>query len=336
LSFIEIQTALITPIYEQIKDSIMRAIDQEGLKKGDRLPSINSICREFRISPGTVIKAYDDLCGAGILSSIKGKGYFVASTRLPEQLNIFVLFDRINAYKEILYDSFMHHIGPTALVNVFFHHYDVVRFNWLISENLGKYNFYVIMPHFNHDVSSVLHKIPKDKLLIIDKEIPRLKGQYASICQHFKEDIFGALTKHRNLFTGFKKVNLVKSPSKFQFIPDGIIRGFMQFIQENNLKGEIIRDIRESPIRAGEVFIVFPESDLIYLIKKIKNNQWKIGKDVGVIAYDDSPMKEILEGGITVLSTDFEAMGKAAAELILSGKKEKLHNPFTLIKRKSF
>lgn len=335
LNFIEINTTWITPIYEQIKDSVIRAIDLEQLKKGDRLPSIHSICREFSISPGTVIKAYDDLCGAGILSSIKGKGYFINSTRVSRHLNIFVLFDRINAYKEILYDSFIQRIGPSASVQVFFHHYDDVRFNWLIRENLGKYNYYVIMPHFNHDISEVLFKIPENKLLIIDKEVPRLKGKYASICQNFKEDIYQALKSNLDLFRKFRKINFIKSPSKFQFIPDGLIKGFGQFIQEHGLDGEIVLNIRDYPVQPGEVYIVFPESDLIYLIKKAKENKWKIGRDIGIIAYDDSPMKEVLEGGITVLSTDFEAMGKTAAELILSGKKDKLYNPFSLIRRKS-
>jgi hypothetical protein len=46
-------------------------------------------------------------------------------------------------------------------------------------------------------------------------------------------------------------------------------------------------------------------------------------------------MKEVLAEGISVVSTDFEAMGKTAAGLILSEKKEKLYNPFRLILRRS-
>jgi len=335
VSFIEINTSWITPIYEQIKDSLLRAIEQGELKKGDRVPSIHTICREFGISPGTVMKAYNDLCRAGTLSAVRGKGYFIASTRLSRHLNIFMLFDRINAYKEILYDSFMHHIGTSASVQVFFHHYDHDRFNSLIGDNLGKFNFYVVMPHFNSDVSDVLSKIPENKLLIIDKEVPKLKGRYAGVYQNFKEDIYLALKNNRTLFRNYRKINFVKSTSKFQFIPDGLIKGFGQFILEFGINGEVISNIKTYTVQPGEVFIVFPESDLIYLIKKAKENNWKIGKDIGILAFDDVPMKEVLEGGITVLSTDFECMGKTAAELIISGKKEKLFNPFALIRRKS-
>jgi hypothetical protein len=37
--------------------------------------------------------------------------------------------------------------------------------------------------------------------------------------------------------------------------------------------------------------------------------------------------------GITVISTDFKAMGKSAAKLILDNKKEKLKNQFHYIER---
>lgn len=171
--------------------------------------------------------------------------------------------------------------------------------------------------------------------MIIDKAVPKLKGKYAAICQNFQEDIYLTLKKNQELFRNYRKINFIKSTSKFQFIPDGLIKGYTQFNQEFGFDGEIIPDIKVYTLQPGEVFIVFPESDLIYLIRKVRENNWEIGKDIGIIAYDDVPVKEILEGGITVLSTDFEAMGKTAAELILSGKKEKLYNPFALTRRKS-
>jgi DNA-binding transcriptional regulator YhcF (GntR family) len=335
MGIIEINTKWITPIYEQIKDSISRAVEDGSLKKGDRVPSIHGICREYGISPGTVIKAYDDLCRSGILIAQKGKGYFINHTRIVRHLNVFILFDRINAYKEILYESFIHHIGQHATVQVFFHHYDEDRFNNLIRENLGRYNYFVIMPHFNHDVSEILQKIPENKLLIIDKEVAKLKGRYACVYQNFKEDILSALTDGLEKIKTYKKILFVKSPSKFQFIPDGTVRGFDMFLKQYQLQGSMVANIREHTLTTGDLYIVFTDDDLIYLIKRSKEFGWKIGKDIGIIAYDDVPMREVLEGGITVMSTDFEEMGRMAAHLILTGKKEKIHNPFRLIRRNS-
>jgi DNA-binding transcriptional regulator YhcF (GntR family) len=335
MSIISINPKGITPIYEQIRESIISAIGKGILKEDDRIPSINGLCRQHGISPGTVIKAYDELCRSGILGSKKGKGYYVISTRIPRQLNIFVLFDRMSAYKEVLYESFHHHIGPEASVQVFFHHYDHERFRSMIEESVGRYNFYVIMPHFNHDVSEILRKVPDDKLLIIDKTVPALKGRYASICQNFREDIYKSLNDGIRLVKKYRRVFFVRSTSRFQFVPDGLIRGFEKFIHDNSLTGSIIPTVDQKELVINTLYIVFPDSDLIWLIKEAKKRHWKIGKDIGIIAYDDSPMKEILEGGISVISTDFASMGAKAAELILSGRKEKLFNPCSLIKRKS-
>jgi len=335
MSLISINIQGITPIYEQIKDSIIAAIGQGILRTDDRIPSINNISREYGIAPGTVIKAYDELCRSGILGAKKGKGYFVRSTRISKQLNIFVLFDRISAYKEVLYDSFYQHIGSSASVHVFFHHYDDDRFRSMIEESEGKYDFYVIMPHFNHDVSDILARIPEDRLLIIDKTVPGLKGKFAGICQNFRVDIYNALTDGIDLIRKYERIIFVKSTSRFQFIPDGLIKGFEKFIHDNSIDGEVTASVRENELRKRTLYIVFPDSDLIYLIKEAKRRRWKIGSEMGIISYDDSPMKELLEGGITVVSTDFAAMGTTAAELILSGRKEKLYNPCSLIKRKS-
>ena len=61
----------------------------------------------------------------------------------------------------------------------------------------------------------------------------------------------------------------------------------------------------------------------------------KIGKNIGIISYNETPLKEICSNGITVISTDHAKMGETAARLILENRKEKIKNPFTLIIRKS-
>jgi len=70
-------------------------------------------------------------------------------------------------------------------------------------------------------------------------------------------------------------------------------------------------------------------------LKQIEKNQWKLGSDIGLIAYDDTPTREILAGGITVISTDFKQMGLTAAQLIKDNSKEIIANPCKLIVRNS-
>jgi DNA-binding LacI/PurR family transcriptional regulator len=80
---------------------------------------------------------------------------------------------------------------------------------------------------------------------------------------------------------------------------------------------------------------VIEETDLVNLIKNCKSKGLVVGKDIGIISYNETPLKEILLDGISVISTDHTMMGETAAKLILENRHEKIKNPFTLILRKS-
>jgi len=56
---------------------------------------------------------------------------------------------------------------------------------------------------------------------------------------------------------------------------------------------------------------------------------------VGVISYNETPLKKFIWGGITTISTNFEYMGKAAAQLIQQQSKEHVEVPFYLTLRPS-
>ena len=89
------------------------------------------------------------------------------------------------------------------------------------------------------------------------------------------------------------------------------------------------------PINSGEVFITLMEDDLVVLIERILSIPLQIGKEVGVISYNESPLKKLLLDGITTISTDFKLMGELSAKAIL--KKTVAHEevPFSLTLRAS-
>ena len=66
------------PIYEQIKQSIIKQILNGELSEDEALPSIRVLAQEIKISAMTIKKAYDELEREGYLKSIQGKGTFVA------------------------------------------------------------------------------------------------------------------------------------------------------------------------------------------------------------------------------------------------------------------
>jgi len=70
------------PIYEQIKNEIIRQITNGTLEENEMLPSVRSLAKDLRISVLTVKKAYDELESTGFINTVHGKGSFVASKNL--------------------------------------------------------------------------------------------------------------------------------------------------------------------------------------------------------------------------------------------------------------
>ena len=67
------------PIYEQITDQLKGQIMSGELQAGDALPSMRLLAKELRISVITTKRAYEELEREGFLTTVPGKGCFVAA-----------------------------------------------------------------------------------------------------------------------------------------------------------------------------------------------------------------------------------------------------------------
>ena len=331
---IKIDSESSIPKYEQLVNEIIRHIRAKRLLLDDKLPSINDICDNFDVSRDTVVIAYNELKSRGIISPRHGKGFYVSSTSIRSKLKIFLLFDVMNSYKEELYRSFVNSLGPNYQVDIFFHYYNLKVFEQLINNNINKYGHYVIMPHFNEDVSKIVKVIPAAKLLIIDKDIELFTEGYAAIYQDFETDIYETLTEAKPLLQKYTNLKFITNHS-FQFIPDGMEKGFYKFCRESGIKHKVYESISKALPEKGDVLFVVSEHDLIDILKLAQEKGWELGKDIGVLSYDETPLKQILAGGISVISTDFRKMGETAANMIKNKIFGKVKNPHLLITRKS-
>lgn len=68
------------PLYEQIIEQIKNLIMTGSLQEGDALPSMRLLAKDLRISVITTKRAYEELEREGFISTITGKGSFVAGT----------------------------------------------------------------------------------------------------------------------------------------------------------------------------------------------------------------------------------------------------------------
>jgi GntR family transcriptional regulator len=65
------------PIYRQIRDRVVAMILDGLLKEGDPLPSVRNVATESRVNPLTVLKAYQQLEGDGLIEKKRGRGMFI-------------------------------------------------------------------------------------------------------------------------------------------------------------------------------------------------------------------------------------------------------------------
>lgn len=332
MDYIKIEADSPVPKYKQIINSFHEALEEKFLKKDQKIPSINQISQKFQLSRDTVLTAFNDLQARGIISSRPGKGYYISKSTVTQHHKIFLLFDKLTSYKEDLYAAFKDELKRKGSVEIFFHNFNMHAFDTLIRESIGNYTAYVIMPIPTKSVSETIDLIPKDKLYILDRG-RRLYGQdYPSVCQSFKKDVYSSLTSGLHLLKKYNSLILLFSEDGHA--PMDIRRGFVQFCAEHNFEHAVSTKV-DHEVKKGEAYVVLDDRNLVTLVKQAQAHGFELGKDVGIISYNDTPLKSIVANGITTISTDFDAMGRNIVNLILSRKKDHIENPCNLIIRGS-
>lgn len=81
--FINLDKSSDSPLYKQLYYSIRKAIENNGLTKGDKLVSIRSLAKGLNISKTTVEAAYSQLCAEGYIKNSPQRGFFVQGHVLP-------------------------------------------------------------------------------------------------------------------------------------------------------------------------------------------------------------------------------------------------------------
>ncbi|MBT8184506.1 MAG: GntR family transcriptional regulator [Eudoraea sp.] len=332
------------PKYRQIVDAIINNISNGNLEIDQKIPSINSFSEEYLLSRDTVEKAYQILKERKVITSIKGKGYYITRTQLISKVNILFLINKLSAYKMQIYNSFINSIGGNSHTDLHIYHCDTTLFLNLLNKNRNAYDYYIIMPHFKTDdqkhmssneaVVKAINRIPKEKLILMDNNKLEIEGDIVQIYQDFENDIYGALEEGLEKIRRYGRLILVYPENSVYPYPKRILHGFRKFCVQHDLTFEILAEVFDDMIlKKGDLFITIAETDLVNLVNLIRHNEYTIGKEIGVISYNETPLKELL--GITVISTDFKQMGATAADIILNKKKMNVKNPFRFIDRNS-
>ncbi|WP_258103500.1 GntR family transcriptional regulator [Marinoscillum sp. MHG1-6] len=337
---LEISDESSTPKYKQIVFSVINKIETGHIKYGQKLPSINKLSFDYYLARDTVEKAYNELKDRGVIESVKGKGYYVRNSTPTSKVNVLILFNKLSAYKKEIFNAISRELEGKANIDFFVYHYDYETFERILTEHLKGYSYYVIMPHFTDfepfDLNKLLKMIPKEKIILLDNQIEGVDHYGSIIYQDFKLDIYDAMVEASEFLNKYDKLVMVFPENGDYPYPKEIVVGFRRYCGFNNKKHEILNELNEHhEIKANSAYILIEESDLVALIKLQRSSGLSLGKDIGILSYNDTLLKEVLAEGISVITTDFVKMGSLAAKCITSNEAVECKNDFRFIQRNS-
>jgi hypothetical protein len=159
------------------------------------------------------------------------------------------------------------------------------------------------------------------------------KESYSFVCQDFGKSVYQCLLTGLAQIKKYKKLYL-SVPDESEH-PKITTRYVKKFCKDFGIESEVIKSIDKQDFTKGNIYFIIRQKDLIEVVKCCREKKLIVGSDVGLIAYNDTPMYEIIENGITVISTDFAQMGAKAAEFIRTRQKMQEIIPTRLIARGS-
>ncbi len=327
------------PKYKVITEAIMAAIAKGQLKPGDRLPSSPRLSKDFMVARDTVIKAINDLKSKGIITSQPGKGYYVLNSEIKRQRNVFLLFDSFNAGKETIYNSFLQHVGKNMNIDIYFHHFNPRIFEFLIQENLGKYTDYIIMPIMWENSEKLLKKLQNyGKLIILDQGLTRFGKKFNAVCQDYTGGIFQSLERLRERVREYKQFIIVLPPANnpsSELITREIEMGFMKFCRTEGIAAKSISSLEKKKLEQGNCYFLHTDGDLEQAIIAASEQNFVLGKDIGILSFNETALKKVVANGITTISVDYSNYGKMLARMVRENTVQHLINPTDVYMRNS-
>ena len=233
----------------------------------------------------------------------------------------------------MIYDSFVASMGDTAGIDFYIYNNDFNLFKRIITKRELDYSHIVIIPHFMEGDSiavDFINSLPKEKLILVDKLLPGIQGSFGAVYENFQKDIYQTLVQAKDALAKYQVLQLVFPDSSYY--PKDIVKGFEHFCRDYAFD---FRVSQQAQPEKGTAYITVMEDDLISLLDRIRVQGLRLGKDIGILSYNETPIKRLLFDGISTISTDFEALGRKAAELVLTNERNTYENPFVYIPRSS-
>ena len=209
-------------------------------------------------------------------------------------------------------------------ITIRLHNQNVDLLEYYVEENLDLFDYYVITPHFPLDAASqkrvlkILTRIPNRKLILVDHWMEGLPGNYGAVYQDFANDAYERAGIRAQKLKTCSRFSVVTLPSSLYYASVG--KAVERFCRDQRDRRGVPRRSPPRIIREKEVYLILNSQydlGLIELVRRARKRNYRVGRDISIISYNESPINEIILNGLTTISTDFRQMGVLVARMIL-------------------
>ena len=171
----------------------------------------------------------------------------------------------------------------------------------------------------NNRLHPILARIDPKRLLVLDMgDASDEKVNY--LLQNFDTAVVGCLNQSLDRLANYRDFIFIYSKQKTPHPPE-TESALREFCKKHGMNFYVMPEVNHDLMGPGQVYFVITENDLVKVLKGCRHSGLNLGSDLGIIAYNDTPMKEIAGPGITVISADFEEMGHKAAAFVKNKQK---------------
>jgi DNA-binding LacI/PurR family transcriptional regulator len=171
------------------------------------------------------------------------------------------------------------------------------------------------MPFPAAEVGEALAALEAERVLVLDIHACVPSRRTPFIVQNFDAQLIQALEASRKRLRHYRRFILVFPPGNHD--PVEIQEAFLRFGKQAGLETRIVPRLTEHMVETESAYLVLDDVDLVSLVKHCNATGHRLGRDVGVLSYNDTPLKEVVAGGISVVSIDFYGLGVRAGQHVL-------------------
>jgi DNA-binding LacI/PurR family transcriptional regulator len=203
-----------------------------------------------------------------------------------------------------------------------------------IITNLGTYDNFIIFPHLDSVTDGLrraISMIPKNKLIFVHREFESCQ-QCSAVVTDNREELYQTLAAINDNSGKYFHFRLIFPDNIYH---KEIYEGFADYCLDHKIKFDIIPGLTNMEIVTGQLLIIKSDQDLAYAVRYCRDRNLELGRDVGLICYNDSALKEVLAGGISVITPDFHRIGQQVAHIVMTQDFGKSKGNYKFIRRGS-